>query len=380
MIRFNDSTGGYLMRGPDIQQVAMFSYLTLERRIPADHPLRSIRRLTDRALARISGELDKLYSSTGRESIPPERLLRALLLMVLYSVRSERQRMEQLNYNLLFRWFVGLEMDDEVWDVTVFTKNRERLIAGEVSQRLLAAVLVEGRDKQLLSAEHFTVDGTLIPAWAASRSFQEKSDPPAPGQGSGHGGEVLLRDEVESKTDPEARLFKKGTGDKSVPSYLGPTLMENRNGLGVAAQASCAGTAAERAAALEMLDKVVGPKDQRAPAAEITLGADTQYQDRKFIGALGERAVAPHISEYMKGANVCKNALQESERADPRRSISQRKRRLIERVFGWAKLDRPLQQIKLRGLARVDWFYRLVVTAYNLMRMGKLIPMPTQVG
>ena len=368
------------MRGPDIQQVAMFSYLTLERRIPADHPLRSIRRLTDRALARISGELDKLYSSTGRESIPPERLLRALLLMVLYSVRSERQRMEQLNYNLLFRWFVGLEMDDEVWDVTVFTKNRERLIAGEVSQRLLAAVLVEGRDKQLLSAEHFTVDGTLIPAWAASRSFQEKSDPPAPGQGSGHGGEVLLRDEVESKTDPEARLFKKGTGDKSVPSYLGPTLMENRNGLGVAAQASCAGTAAERAAALEMLDKVVGPKDQRAPAAEITLGADTQYQDRKFIGALGERAVAPHISEYMKGANVCKNALQESERADPRRSISQRKRRLIERVFGWAKLDRPLQQIKLRGLARVDWFYRLVVTAYNLMRMGKLIPMPTQVG
>jgi transposase len=368
------------MRGPDIQQVAMFSYLTLERRIPADHPLRSIRRLTDRALERIDEELDKLYSSTGRESIPPERLLRALLLMVLYSVRSERQLMEQLNYNLLFRWFVGLEMDDEVWDVTVFTKNRERLIAGEVSQRLLAAVLVEAREKQLLSAEHFTVDGTLIQAWAASRSFQEKSDPPAPGKGSGHGGEVLLRDKVESKTDPEARLYKKGNGDKSVPSYLGHALMENRNGLAVAALASLAGTAAERAAALAMLDEVLGGKSQRAPGAEITLGADTQYQDPTFVAALRERAVAPHVSEYTKGANVCKNALNEAERADPRRAISQRKRRLIERVFGWAKLDRPLKQIKLRGLARVDWFYRLVVTAYNLMGMGKLIPAPTQVG
>jgi transposase len=368
------------MRGPDLEQAAMFSYLTLERRIPADHPLRSIRRLTDRALERIDEELDKLYASTGRESIPPERLLRALLLMVLYSVRSERQLMEPLNYNLLFRWFVGLEMDDEVWDVTVFSKNRERLIAGEASQRLLRAVLAEAREKQLLSAEHFTVDGTLIQAWAASRSFQEKSDPPGPGQGSGKRGELLLRDKVESKTDPEARLYKKGNGDKSVPSYLGHALMENRNGLAVAAQASLAGTAAEREAGLAMLAEVVGGKEQRAPGAEITLGADTQYQDPKFIAALREYGVAPHVSEYTKGANVCKNALNESERTDPRRSISQRKRKLIERVFGWAKLDRPLQQMKLRGLARVDWFYRLVVTAHNLMRMGKLIPMPTQVG
>ena len=368
------------MRGPDLGQAAMFSYLTLERRIPADHPLRSIRRLTDRALERIDEELDKLYASTGRESIPPERLLRALLLMVLYSVRSEQQLMEPLNYNLLFRWFVGLEMDDEVWDVTVFSKNRERLIAGEASQRLLMAVLAEAREKQLLSAEHFTVDGTLIQSWAASRSFQEKSDPPGPGQGSGKRGELLLRDKVESKTDPEARLYKKGNGDKSVPSYLGHALMENRNGLAVAAQASLAGTAAEREAGLAMLAEVVGGKEQRAPGAEITLGADTQYQDPKFIAALREQGVAPHVSEYTKGANVCKNALNESERTDPRRSISQRKRKLIERVFGWAKLDRPLQQMKLRGLARVDWFYRLVVTAHNLMRMGKLIPMPTQVG
>jgi transposase len=345
MICFDDFTGGYLMRGDDLQQTAMFSYITLGRRIPADHPLRALR------------------------------------LMVLYSVRSERQLMEQLHYNLLFHWFVGLEMDEEVWDVTVFTKNRKRLIGGEVSQQLLAAVLVEAQEKQLLSAEHFSVDGTLIQAWAASRSFQEKSDPPAPGQGSGHGGEVLLRDKAESKTDPEARLYKKAKADKSVPSYQGHALMENRNGLVVAAQASCSSTAAEPEAALEMLDQVVKPLAQRGSEAEVTRGADTQYQDGKFIAALRERGVAPHVSEYTKGtASLGKNALKEEEHADPRRSISQRKRKLIERVFGWAKLDRPLQQIKLRGLKRVDWFYRLVVTAYNLTRLGKLIPIPAQVG
>src|SRR5208337_2513277 len=189
------------MRGDELKQTAMYSYVTLAQRIPADHPAREIRVLVDRALARMDAQLDELYSSTGRPSIAPERLLRASLLMVLYSIRSERQLMEQLNYNLLFRWFVGLEMDDPVWDVTVFTKNRERLISGAVSQRLLEAVLVEARDKQLLSEEHFTVDGTLIQAWAAARSFKEKSDPPAPGAGSGHKGEVLLRDKVESTTD-----------------------------------------------------------------------------------------------------------------------------------------------------------------------------------
>jgi len=304
-----------------------------------------------------------------------------LLLMVLYSVRSERQLMEQLDYNLLFRWFVGLEMDDEVWDVTVFTKNRERLIAGEVSQQLLAAVLAEAGEKQLLSAEHFTVDGTLIRAWAASRSFQEKSDPPAPGKGSGHGGEVLLRDKVESKTDPDARLYKKATADKSVPSYLGHARMENRNGLAVAAQASRSATSAERDTALVMLDQVVQAPAQRPPGQAITLGADTQYQDEKFIVGLRERGVAPHVSEYTQGvANHGKNALNEQERADMRRVISQQKRKLIERVFGWAKLDRPLRQVKLRGLRRVDWFFRLVVAAYNLMRLGRLIPMAAQAG
>jgi transposase len=350
----------------------MFSYLTLAQRIPADHPARQIRVLVDRALQRMDGELEKLYADTGRPSIAPERLLRATLLMILFSIPSERRLMEQMNYNLLYRWFVGLEMDDAVWDVTVFTKNRERLIGGAVSQQLLESVLVEAREHDLLSEEHFTVDGTLIQAWAAARSFKEKTDPPAPGSGSGHNGEVLLRDKVESTTDADARLYKKASADKAVPSYQGHALIENRNGLVVAAEATLAATVAEREAALRMLDRTVRPKDQRAPEQKITLGADTQYQEEAFIEDLREREVAPHVSEYVKG-NLGKNSLTEEERQDARRSISQRKRKLIERVFGWSKLDRGLRQVKLRGLDRVDWFYRLTIVAHNLVRMRRLI-------
>ena len=363
------------MRGNDQKQEAMFSYLTLAQRIPMDHPARQIRTLVDHALARMDAELEKLYSDTGRPSIAPERLLRATLLMILYSIRSERQLMEQMNYNLLFRWFVGLEMDDAVWDVTVFTKNRERLIAGAVSQKLLESVLVEARAHALLSEEHFTVDGTLIQAWAAARSFKEKSDPPAPGSGSGSKGALLLRDKVESTTDAEARLYKKSKSDKSVPASMGHTLMENRNGLAVAAEASEAGNAAERTSALAMLDRTVAPKQERDLELEITLGADTLYQEEKFIEALRDREVAPHVSEYAQGgSNMGKNSLTEAERSDARRSISQRKRKLIERVFGWSKLDRPLRPVKLRGLDRVDWFYRLTIVAHNLVRMRRLIP------
>jgi transposase len=364
------------MRGEDQKQTAMYSYVTLSQRIPAEHPARAIRALVDRALERMDEELERLYSSTGRPSIAPERLLRASLLMVLYSIRSERQLMEQLNYNLLFRWFVGLEMDDPVWDVTVFTKNRERLIEGAVSQQLLTSVLVEAQQHDLLSEEHFTVDGTLMQAWAAGRSFKEKSDPPAPGSGSGSQGEVLLRDRVESTTDPDARLFKKARADKSVPAYQGHALMENRNGLVVAAEASLAATIAEREAALAMLDRTVAPRQERKPEQEITLGADTQYQDGKFVDQLRHRAVAPHVSEYVNG-NLGKNSLSEEERADARRQISQKKRKLIERVFGWAKLIALLRQVKLRRIQRVDWFYRLAMVGYNLVRMRKLIPIQT---
>jgi len=353
----------------------MFSYLTLAQRIPMDHPARQIRALVDRALERMDAELEKLYSDTGRPSIAPERLLRATLLMILYSIRSERQLMEQMNYNLLFRWFVGLEMDDAVWDVTVFTKNRERLIAGAISQQLLESVLVEARAHELLSEEHFTVDGTLIQAWAAARSFHEKLDPPAAGKGSGSKGSLLLRDKVESSTDPDARLYKKSKADKSVPAYMGHALIENRNGLAMAAQATEAGNAAERDAALAMLDRTVAPKQKRDAALEMTLGADTLYQEEKFIQALRDREVAPHVSEYtQESSNLGKNSLSVEERNDTRRTISQRKRKLVEKVFGWAKLDSVLRQVKVRGLKRVDWFYRLTMAAYNLMRMRRLIP------
>src|SRR6202451_1326578 len=277
------------MRGEDEKQSAMFSYVTLEQRIAKDHPLRSIRLMTDQALQRMSGKFDELYSSTGRPSIAPERLIRGLLLQVLYSVRSERQLIEQLDYNLLFRWFVGLEMDDEVWDVTVFTKNRERLIEGEVSQGLLSSVLVQAGEHNLLSEEHFTVDGTLIQAWAAARSFKDKPDPPAPGAGSGHKGEVVLRDKVESKTDPDARLYKKARADKAVPSYQGHALMENRNGLVVAAEASLPATVAEREVALKLLDRTVAAKEKRNPEQKITLGADTQFQEEGFVQGLRDR-------------------------------------------------------------------------------------------
>jgi len=353
----------------------MFSYVTLSQRIPTDHPARAIRAMVDRALSRMDGELNELYSHTGRPSIAPERLLRASLLMVLYSIRSERQLMEQMNYNLLFRWFVGLEMDDPVWDATVFSKNRERLIEGAVSQRLLESVLVEAREQDLLSEEHFTVDGTLLQAWAAARSFKEKKDPPTPGSGSGHGGEVLLRDKVESTTDADARLYKKATADKAVPSYQGHALIENRNGLVVAAAVTQAATVAERQAALEMLDRTVKPKAERSDEQQVTLGADTQYQEAKFIQALRDRSVAPHVSEYTQG-NLGKNSLSQEERSDARRRISQKKRKLVERVFGWGKADSLLRQVKLRGVKRVDWFYRLTLAAYNLVRMRKLIPIP----
>ena len=355
------------MRGEDEGQVGMFSYVTLETRIPSTHPLRRIRVLVDEALRRMDGELDQLYASKGRPSIAPERLLRSLLLMVLYSIRSERQLMEQLNYNLLFRWFVGLEMDDLVWDVTVFTKNRERLIVGEISQQLLNAVLAQAAEKGLLSEEHFTVDGTLIQAWASARSFKDKSDPPESGSGTGHKGAVLLRDRVESETDEQARLYKKGTSDKAVPSYQGHTLMENRNGLVVAAEASASATLAEREVALRLLDRVLEGKDKAE--LELTLGADTQYQEKEFIEQLRLRGISPHVSQYSKGHNQHRNSLSAEEENDERFSISQQKRKLIERVFGWSKLDRQLRQVKLRGLDRVDWFYRLTMVAYNLRRM-----------
>src|SRR6202162_6485895 len=346
------------MRGADEKQGEVFSYIPMEDRIPRDHPLRRIRPMVDRGLAEMWSHFEALYARRGRPSIAPERLLRALLLQALYSIRSETQLMEQLDYNLLYRWFVGLHANDEVWDGTVFTKNRERLMAGEVSQRLLEAVLRQAAEHDLLSEEHFTVDGTLIQAWASRKSFVPKRKPPE--KGSGSKGKKLLRDTHESQSDPEARLFKKSAAGRAQPSFLGHLITENRNGLVMAALATPCATSAEREAALAMLDQWGrSPGRVNQHTAAITLGADKLYQEKEFIAGLRERKVIPHVAEYEPNPHW-PNWLSEPERQDPGYALSQRKRKLIEKVFGRAKLESILLQVKVRGGEEGEWVLRLV--------------------
>jgi transposase len=359
------------MRGEDEQQDAVFSYRRVEDRIAGDHPLRRIRAMMDESLKKMSVHFQAAYSRWGRPSIAPERLLRALLLQILYSIRSERQLMEQLDYNLLFRWFVGMNADEAVWDATVFSKNRERLLTGETTVRLLEAVLEQAREHELLSEEHFTVDGTLIQAWAGRKSFVPKDPPPS--RGTGAQGRKLLRDRVQSTTDEQARLYSKGR-QPGQPSYLGHVLMENRSGLVVAACATQSSQRAERDAALAMLDNM--GRDPRRVGPEtpvITLGADKGYQFEDFVTGLRQRAVVPHVAEYQKNDKF-PNWLRNEERHHPQFAVSQRKRKLVEKIFGWGKGDSLLRQVKLRGEDKVDGFVRLLAAAVNLVRMVKLIP------
>jgi transposase len=363
------------MRGHDEQQESMFSYISLEKRVPMDHPLRRVREMTDRALRELSPRFDQMYARQGRPSIAPERLLRALLLQALYSVRSERQLMEQLDYNLLYRWFVGLPMDEEVWDVTVFTKNRDRLLEGEVAEGFLEAVVKQGKEQGLLSEEHFTVDGTLIEAWASRRSFQEKEDPPK--RGTGSGGRLTLRDTHQSRTDPESRLYKRSAAGQAEPSYLGHLVMENRNGLIVKSCVTASGTREEPEAALAMMRELVS--ELRANQAEgteweITVGADKGYQKKELIEGLRELGVAPHIAEYKKDLPQWPNCLTAREREHPGFAISQEKRKQIEKQFGWIKFLAGFWKTKLRGRRRVDWAFTLIAAASNLIRLVKLIP------
>jgi transposase len=366
------------MRGHDERQEGMFSYISPEKRVPQDHPLRRIRAMTDVALQEMSPLFARLYSRMGRPSIAPEKLLRALLLQAFYSVRSERLLMEQLNYNLLFRWFVGLHVDDEVWDVTVFTKNRERLLEGEIAQAFFDQVVAQAAKQGLLSDEHFTVDGTLIEAWANRRSFQEKDPPPS--RGSGSKGEKLLRDTHESKSDPESRLYKKSTAGEAKPSYLGHVLMENRHGLVVQACVTQSGRKAEREAAEEMVTPLARERNKKREAgaalAPLTLAADKSYQAEEFIKKLRALQIVPHVAEYEKETPLSKNWLLTSEREDPGFAISQGKRKLVEKVFGWMKSVAGLRKTKLRGRRRVDWLFRLCAAASNLIRLAKLIPIP----
>lgn len=357
------------MRGKDELQAVVYSYINIEDRIPADHPLRSIRTMMDRSLEELSPQFDAHYAKKGRNSIPPERLLRALLLQVLFSIRSERQLMEQLHYNLLFRWFVGLNPDDPVWDVTVYTKNRERMLRIGASEKLLAAVVKQAEAAQLLSAEHFTVDGTMIQAWANRNSFQPKD--PDKVVGTGARGKKLLRDTHASKTDPDARLYSKGGAP--LPSFLGHVVMENRNGLVVKACATQSSKTAEREAGLEMLGKLPRHIDaQSGKTRPITVGADKAYQEETFVRGVRQLHGIPHVAEYEPNPKW-PNWLTEEERQHPGFSISQSKRKLIEKIFGWSKQERVVKQTKLRGEERVDWMFQLVMAGYNLIRMVKLL-------
>jgi transposase len=349
------------MRGDERVQDGMFSYVTLEQRVPQDHPLREIRRLTDVVLRSLSAEFEQMYSASGRPSIAPEYVLRALLLQAFYSVRSERQLVEQLDYNLLFRWFVGLGMDDAVWNHAVFSKNRDRLLTSEVAQQFFAEVNQQA--KRFMSDEHFTVDGTLIQAWASQKSFRKKDGPDD--DGANFHGQKRTNETHESTTDPDARLYKKSYGKESHLAYLGHALVENRNGLIAAAMATQADGYAEREAALLMLQE-----KQKGNTQRITVGADKAYDTKDFVTAARALNVTAHVTKNEKGR---RSNLDRRTTRHPGYAISLSRRWLVEKGFGWLKQTGPVRQVKLRGLHKVDWIFVFSCAAHNLMRLPRLI-------
>jgi transposase len=357
------------MRGEDRQSGGLFSYVDLEARVPADHPLRPIRRIVDDTLSGLSGEFEALYSHLGRPSIAPERLLRALLLQAFYSVRSERLLMEQLDYNLLYRWFVGLGIDDPVWHPTAFTTNRERLLEGEVAGRFLAAVLDRPEVRRLLSDEHFSVDGTLVEAWASMKSFRPKDvpddEPPASGRNGERDfhGERRRNESHASRTDPEARLFRKGTGKEARLSFMGHLLMENRSGLVMGAELTRASGFAERAAAVTLIEGVPGRH-------RITIGADRGYDTAGFVAGLRQLNATPHVAQNTSGR---RSRIDRRTVRHPGYLASQRARKRIEEAFAWVKIVAGQAKTRFRGTARVGWAFTLAAAAYNLIRLPKLL-------
>ena len=347
----------------------MFSYLSPEQRVPEKHPLRPIRLIVDDALKALSPTFSQLYSAFGRPSIPPEKLLRALLLQVLYTVRSERMLMEQLEYNLLFRWFVGLNMDEAVWVPTVFTKNRDRLWEGDIAEKFFQAVLTQARVVDLISDEHFTVDGTLIEAWASHKSFQRKDQPTPPPDDPGNPtvnfhGETRSNDTHESTTDPDARLARKSGGHEAKLAYCGNVMIENRNGLVVDTELlQCNGTA-ERDAAMLMAQRVEGTE-------RITVGADKAYDTKDFVSEMRGMNVTPHVSQNTKRPGG--SAIDGRATRHEGYQVSQRKRKRIEEVFGWMKTVGTLRKTRHRGLQTVRWVFTFTAAAYNLVRMRNLM-------
>ncbi len=402
------------MRGSDEQNGSLFSYVNLEDRVPARHPLRKIKAVVDPALASLDADFNRLYAGDGRPSIAPERLLRAALIQILFSIRSERQLMEQLEYNLLFRWFVGLAIDEPVWVPTVFSKNRDRLLTTDIARKLMAAILAHEKVAPLLSDDHFSVDGTLVEAWASFKSFKPKvatattpppsDDPPPPppksknssgtdrtdradGAGDmtqttpstastapasdviGRNVEHDFRDHAWSNathasiTDPDARLFRKGRGKSAQLCFMGHALMENRNGFAVEAEMTHADGYGERSAAIAMLHRVDPGSTRR-----LTLGADKGYDDAGFVADLRTMCVTPHIAAKVKGS-----AIDGRTTRHPGYAVSQRKRKQIEEAFGWGKTIGPIRKTMLRGIARVRAQFTLAMAAYNLAKLPNLL-------
>ena len=357
------------MRGTDERSGELFSYVDLEDRVPTEHPLRLIRRIVNEVLVALDGEFTKLYADSGRPSIAPERLLRALLLQVFYTIRSERQLMEQLHYNLLYRWFVGLGVDEPVWVPTVFTKNRERLLKAEVAHKFLAELLNHMEVRGLLSDEHFSVDGTQVAAWASMKSFRAKDGSDGPPSGGRNGerdfhGETRSNDTHASTTDPDARLYRKGKGKEAKLSYVGNALTENRHGLVVEAELGTATGTSEREAAMTMVVRH-SPGSRR-----LTLGADKAYDVHEFVDDLRDLNVTPHIAQNTTNRS---SAIDTRTTRHPGYAISQQKRKRTEEPFGWAKTIGGLARPMLRGAARLRFKFTFTMVAYDLIRLPKLL-------
>ncbi len=350
----------------------MYSYVSPEARVRSDHPLRTIRRMADEALKNMTERFEAMYAKTGRPSIPPEKLLRAQLVQMLYSIRSERLLMEEIDYSMLFRWFVGMNLDEPVWDATVFTKNRNRLLEGEVAREFLGEVVKQAQTKGLTSDEHFTVDGTLIEAWASLKSFQRKDGNNQPPDDPGNPtvdfhGEKRSNQTHQSTTDADALLARKGSGKEAKLSYNGNLLTENRNGLIVNVEVFPANGLAERAAAMAMLEKI--PGDQR-----VTVGADKGYDTRDFVAECRHLHVTPQVAQNTKRSGG--SAIDARTTRYNGYEVSQQKRKRIEECFGWLKTIALMRKVRHRGIQKVGWVFTFAAAAYNLVRMRKLLASP----
>lgn len=358
------------MRGTDSQQASFFSYVSPEQRVPEGHPLRKIREMVNEVLSDLSPAFGKLYAAEGRPSIAPEKLLRALLLQVLYTIRSERLLMEQLDYNLLFRWFVGLHIDDPVWDATVFTKNRDRLLEGDIAEAFFDQVLTLATQRKLLSDEHFTVDGTIIEAWASHKSFQAKGQAQKPTDDDPGNMTVHFRGEKrsnathESTTDPDARLYRKSSQAEARLCYQGHVCMENRHGLVVDTRLTQASGTAEPEAAVEMAETLPG-------AHRKTLGMDKYFDNRGCVEAMREAGVTPHVAQNIRRRGG--SAIDARTTRHPGYALSQRARKRVEEIFGWLKTVGLMRKVRHRGVAKVGWMFTFSAAVYNLVRIRNLI-------